>query len=77
MNKEIVYGLLYEIGIKSQNIDNDTDLIAGSLLDSMGLIALISLMEERLGVAMSAADYDIANFRTVDSLCNLIRKYTQ
>lgn len=75
MNKEIVYGLLCEIGINLHNIDNDTDLIAGSLLDSMGLIALISLMEERLGVVMSATDYDIVNFRTVDSLCRLIEKY--
>lgn len=48
MNKEIIYELLCEIGIESQNIDDDTDLIAGSLLDSMSLIALISLMDENL-----------------------------
>lgn len=77
MSKETIYELLYEIGIESQNIDDNTDLIAESLLDSMGLIALISLMEERLGVVMSSVDYDITNFRTVHSLCSLIGKYRQ
>ena len=75
MNKEIIYELLCEIGIESQNIDDDTDLIAGSLLDSMSLITLISLMEERLGIVLNAIDYDIGNFRTVHSLYNLIGKY--
>lgn len=75
MNKETVYELLCEIGIESNGIGHDTDLIEEALLDSMGLIALISLMEERLGVVMSATDYDIANFRTIDSLCRLIKKY--
>ncbi len=75
MNKEIIYELLCEIGIESQNIDDDTDLIAGSLLDSMSLIALISLMEERLGIVLNTIDYDIDNFRNVHSLFNLIGKY--
>lgn len=75
MNKLTVYALLREVGVEAEGMEEDTDLVAGALLDSMSLIALISLMEEKLGVTMSSVDYNIDNFRTIRSLCNLIGKY--
>lgn len=75
MNKLTVYALLREVGVEAEGMEEDTDLVAGTLLDSMSLIALISLMEEKLGVTMSSVDYNIDNFRTIRSLCNLIGKY--
>lgn len=77
MYHEKVRNLLTKIGVNTQQIDNETDLINNSILDSLGLIALISIMEEDLKISLNSVDYDVNNFRTIDKLSEIIRKYLQ
>ena len=64
-----------KIGIDVDLIDENTDLIESSILDSFGLIALISIIEEDMKISFEAIDYDINNFRTITKLNSLIGKY--
>lgn len=67
--------LLAKIGVDVDLLGDNTDLLESSILDSLGLIALISIMEEDLKISLDSIDYDINNFRTITKLNSLIGKY--
>lgn len=75
MYQKKVKELLVKIGVDVDLLDDDTDLIESSTLDSLGLIALISIIEEDLKISLNSVDYDISNFRTITNLSVLIGKY--
>lgn len=47
---------------------HDTDLIEEGLLDSMGLVSLITELETELGFELPLDDFDIDSFRTVEGI---------
>lgn len=75
MLQKNVREFLAQIGVNIDLLCDDTDLIESSVLDSLGLIALISIMEDNLKISFDAEDYDINNFRTITKLNDLLRKY--
>lgn len=75
MYQKKIRELLAKIGVDVELLGDDTDLIESSILDSLGLIALISIMEEDLKISLDSVDYDINNFRTIAKLNILIGKY--
>jgi amino acid adenylation domain-containing protein len=52
-------------------ITPDTDLVAGGLLDSLGLIELIAFIESLDGYRVNLTDVDPDEFSTVKGLCGL------
>lgn len=75
MYQKKIRELLAKIGVDVELLGDDIDLIESSILDSLGLIALISIMEEDLKISLDSVDYDINNFRTIAKLNTLIGKY--
>lgn len=75
MFQKKVREFLVNIGVDVELLHKDTDLIASSILDSLGLVALITVMEEDLKISLDSTDYDINNFRTISTINTLIGKY--
>lgn len=52
----------------------DTDLIEEGLLDSLGLVSLITELEVDLGFQLPLDDLDIDNFRSVTRIALFVEK---
>ena len=55
----------------------DTDLIEDGLLDSLGLVSLITELEVELGFELPLDDLDVDNFRTVRAIAAFVRSTGQ
>lgn len=53
-------------GIRS--IEPDQDLLAGGLIDSLGVTQLVSFLEEHYGIRVSDDELTPANFSTLESI---------
>ena len=60
----------------SANFSDDTPLLAG-VIDSLGLMQLISFIEEEFEVAIDDAEVTATNFRTVGDIQRLIEQKVQ
>ena len=47
----------------------DDDLLTTALVDSMGVMRIISFIEEKSGVSIPPEDVTIDNFISVDAIC--------
>jgi len=61
------------LGGRTAGFTRDTHLL-GSVpeLDSMAVVALITTLEERLGITIDDGDLDGSTFATVGSLCDFV-----
>jgi acyl carrier protein len=50
----------------------DTDLFAGGLLDSLGLVDLLVQLEARLAVRLTLESADLEDFRTVSRIAAFV-----
>lgn len=50
----------------------DTDLIEDGLLDSLGLVSLITELEGELGFELALDDLDIDNFRSIQRIAAFV-----
>ncbi len=55
----------------------DDDLLDGGIIDSAGILQLISYLEERFGFQVSDEELTAENFRTVDDLASFVEAKTQ
>lgn len=55
-----------------ERIVADEDLLAAGLLDSLGVLQLTSFLEESFGISVDADDVVADNFRSIDSLIDLV-----
>ena len=53
-------------GIRS--IEPDQDLLAGGLIDSLGVTQLVTFLEERFGIRITDDELTPANFRTLAAI---------
>ncbi len=60
----------------SASLSDDTPLLAG-VIDSLGLMQLISFIEEEFDVAIDDAEVTATNFRTVGDIQRLIDQKVQ
>jgi len=57
-----------------QSLEPDDDLLNQGIIDSMGVLELINYMEETLGVQVSDEEITPENFRSLNTLMNLVRQ---
>ena len=50
-------------------IEATTDLLATGVLDSVGFVHLLALLEERLGYEIDLSEIDAEDFTTAQGLC--------
>jgi acyl carrier protein len=54
------------------DLGDETPLVGGGAIDSLGILDLVSFLEERLGIVMTDDDFDPANFETFGHLMDFI-----
>lgn len=57
------------------NIPDKSGDLFGQGLDSLGVLKLITLLEERLGIEIDDNDLTIENMSTVNSIFDMVKKY--
>lgn len=77
MNKNIEDELLKIVseGYVNVEIEKDTKLISGGLLDSYSVMELIADLEEHFNVDIPLDDIEYENFNTITSIAKLVEKF--
>lgn len=58
--------------LASGDLSDETPLVGGGAIDSLGILDLVAFLEERLGIVMTDDDFDPANFETFGHLMGFI-----
>jgi len=66
-----------ERSLRQLELDDDTDIFANGMVDSLFAVQLVAFTEQEFGVAVEDDDLDLANFRSINDLANFVgRKRT-
>ena len=74
--EQAVKSLLVEACGSEQALEDGVDLLESELLDSLGFISLLDGLED-IGSSIQPTQVDRNEFRTLDGILNLCRKYLQ
>ena len=69
--KQFISTISYDKGV---NIDDGTDLFETAILDSMSIISLLTLLQEKTGLTFSPDDLQVENFKSIDSIMAWIER---
>ena len=73
--KEKIYQFLQEnYPYSSNELDDQTDLLDGWVIDSLGLIQIVMFLENTFGCEFQARDVNAENFKTILSLGLFVEK---
>jgi acyl carrier protein len=53
---------------------HDRDLLADEIIDSLGIMELISFLEKQYGIKVDDDDIEPENFRSVDSIVEFVER---
>ena len=62
------------LGIHQTTIEDTTPLVTGGLIDSIGMIGLVSFLETRFKVEFVPREIDVHSLDTLEQIDELIRK---
>ena len=71
-SEDIIRFLKTDLGVKVDNIDQETLLFSSGIIDSFSLISLLMFIETEGGVKVSPADANLANFDSVARVTKFI-----
>lgn len=58
-------------------LTNDFELIEQGVIDSMGILRVVTFLEEKFAIVMEPEDMTLENFATIDAITNFVtRKLT-
>ena len=57
-----------------QALDDDEPLIASGIVDSLGVLRILSFLDEAWGIDLSGDEIKLENFHSVRSICELIAR---
>jgi acyl carrier protein len=61
-----------EAGITAEDVRDETDLLAGGIVDSLGVLELIAMVSDRFGVEDEWDDYDPDQLLVVGPFCRYV-----
>jgi acyl carrier protein len=61
-------------GKKLDPIADDQDLLLSGLVDSLGVVRMISFIEQTMEVAIPPEDVTLENFQTVDNIVRYLQQ---
>ena len=71
--KEKIVKIIEELsGIDEEEISKVCNLISDEIIDSLGMIELISFLEKEFNIIFSEDDLVLENFETIDKIIDLI-----
>lgn len=63
----------FAVGSK-KNIQTDDDLLSAGIIDSLGVLQLVSFVEEQFGIQIPDEDVVMENFQSVDALSTYLNQ---
>jgi acyl carrier protein len=54
------------------SIEHDSDMLAGGVIDSLGITELIGFLERVYGIKVTDDDIDAENFRSIESIAAFV-----
>jgi acyl carrier protein len=58
-------------------VENNTQLLASGILDSLSVLKLVLFLEEQFGAVVAPEDLIPEHFETIDSICTYLRAQHQ
>lgn len=58
------------------DLDDNENLLAAGIVDSLGVLRLVSFVEERFGVEVADEDVTLENFQSVQSMVDYITQHS-
>jgi len=55
-------------------IEHDSDMLAGGVIDSLGITELIGFLEREYGIKVEDDDIDAENFRSIQSIVAFVER---
>ncbi|HOK41693.1 MAG TPA: acyl carrier protein [bacterium] len=74
-DKQIIYEIIKKITNLNIELKYNESLVENGILDSMTVIQLINLLEEKFNISFKEEDIIIENFETINQIYKTIRKY--
>ena len=65
-----------DLGLDIQHIEEDKPLIDSGIIDSLGILKILSFLDEELGIDISSTEINPGNFINIKSICEMIEKHT-
>ncbi len=62
-----------DVALVDGTVDVETDLVMSGLIDSLGVMALVDWLEQRLGIVIDPTDVVIEHFESVASIIGYLR----
>ena len=56
------------------DLDETTNLLEEEIVDSLGIFTLVSFIEKTFNVSVDAAEVNLGNFETLQTITNLVEK---
>ena len=72
MKKEIINYISQELLNKQVSFSDSEDLYTSGVIDSLGLMRLISFIEENYDVRVKPGDMTIENFKSIDAIIDYL-----
>jgi acyl carrier protein len=60
-------------GERPEELSDSTPLITGAILDSLGILQLVSFLEERYGIELEAHEVSVDYFDTISDIARLVQ----
>jgi len=60
----------------TKNVGNDGPLLNNGLIDSLGILEVVTFLEKEFGIAVSDEDLSPENFGSLGSLSNFVQQKT-
>jgi acyl carrier protein len=76
MEEFILTEICNELGLDIQHIEENYPLIDSGILDSLGILKILSFLDEELDVDISTNEIKRENFVDIKTICALIEKHT-
>jgi acyl carrier protein len=57
---------------RSVKLDDDLDLLSAGVIDSLGILRMVSFMEERFGVKVPDEDVVFENFQSIRAMADYV-----
>ena len=58
------------------HLEDDEPLIDSGIIDSLGILKIMSFLDEAFGIDLSSEEVKLENFKDVRTICEVVRKQT-
>ena len=78
LNARIKEFILTEVNpdLQLTHLDDDEPLIDSVIIDSLGILKIMSFLDEAFGIDLSSEEVKLENFKNVRTICEIVRRQT-